>query len=67
MFLLLAALVGIPPVANFFGFELLDGYHWLIWLGLSVLPLIVAEYGKFWDNYKFHTAEKNRVAQQRIE
>jgi magnesium-transporting ATPase (P-type) len=66
MFLLLAALVGIPPVATFFGFALLDGYHWLIVIGLSVLPLIVAEYGKFWDNYKFATAERNRVAHQKI-
>ncbi|MDR0444006.1 MAG: cation-translocating P-type ATPase [Treponema sp.] len=66
MFLMMAALVGIPAIASSMGFALLDGYHWLIALGLSVIPLIVAEYGKFWDNYKFHTAEKNRVAQQKI-
>jgi magnesium-transporting ATPase (P-type) len=66
MFLFVAALVGIPPVAGFMGFTLMDGYHWLIALALSVIPLMVAEYGKFWDNYKFHVAEKNRVAQQKI-
>ena len=67
MMLFLAALVGIPPVANTMGLALLDGYHWLVALGLAVIPLVFAEYGKFWDNYKYAVAERTRVAQQKIE
>ena len=61
MILFMASLVGIPPVANFMGFMPLDGYHWLIAIGLSLVPLMVAEYSKFWDNHKFHSLEKTRV------
>ena len=64
MILVLAAMVGLPPIASAMGFTLLDGYHWLIAMGLSIIPLIIAEYGKFWDNYKSQTTEKNRVALQ---
>jgi calcium-translocating P-type ATPase len=67
LFLMFAALVGIPPIASFMGFTQIDGYHWLIALGLSLIPTITAEYGKFWDNYKYNAAERTRVAQQRIE
>ena len=62
----LAGMAGLAPAASVLGFTLMDGYHWLIAAGLSVIPLIVAEYGKFWDNYKYRVSEKNRVAQQRI-
>jgi magnesium-transporting ATPase (P-type) len=67
MFGFTASLVGVKPVANFMGFHLLDGYHWLIAAALSIIPLIFAEYNKFWDNYKLNVAEKNRVAQLRID
>ncbi|MCL2479552.1 MAG: cation-translocating P-type ATPase [Treponema sp.] len=67
MLFVLAGMVGLAPVANVLGLTLMDGYHWLIAVGLSILPLIVAEYGKFWDNYKYHVSEKNRVAQQKID
>ncbi|MCL2831673.1 MAG: cation-translocating P-type ATPase [Treponema sp.] len=67
MIAVLAGMVGLPPVAAVLGLALMDGYHWLIAMGLSLLPLIVAEYGKFWDNYKYHVSEKNRVAQQKID
>jgi calcium-translocating P-type ATPase len=67
MMLMLAAMVGFPPIANAMGFAVIKGYDWLIALGLSLLPLLVAEYGKFWDNYKLETLEKNRVALQKID
>jgi hypothetical protein len=44
----------------------MDGSHWLICLGLSFIPIMVAEYGKFWDNYKYKEAERQRVVQQKI-
>jgi calcium-translocating P-type ATPase len=66
MFLILAGLVAIPPVAFNLGFVALSGRQWLIALGISLLPILVAEYGKFWDNYKYYEAEKIRVTQQKI-
>ena len=35
--------------------------HWLVALGLTVVPTLVAEYQKFWDDYKWRTEEKHRV------
>jgi len=67
MFLALGGMVAIPPVAAVFGYARMSAAHWLITLGLSIIPILIAEYGKFWDNYKYHSAERNRVAQQRIE
>ena len=67
MFIALAGLVAIRPIADILKFVQIDGFHWLICAGLSVIPIIVAEYGKFWDNYKYHETERNRVAQQRIQ
>ncbi|MDR0320832.1 MAG: cation-translocating P-type ATPase [Treponema sp.] len=66
MFLVLAGLAAIPPVASALGLVAMDRYHWLIVAGVSLLPLIVAEYGKFWDNYKYSEAERLRVNQQKI-
>lgn len=59
-----AALVLIRPLADLFGFTAISLNHWLIVLGLMVVPTLVAEYEKFWDNRKFKTIEKNRVFQQ---
>ena len=66
MFLVMAALAVIPPVASVLGFVPMDIYHWLICIGLSAIPTMVAEYGKFWDNYKYKESERQRVAQQRV-
>ena len=64
MFMVLASLVAIPPIAFNLGFVSISGHQWLIALGIALLPITVAEYGKFWDNYKFREAEKLRVTQQ---
>jgi magnesium-transporting ATPase (P-type) len=66
MFVALAGLVAIPPIASTLGFVPLSGYQWLISLGIALLPITVAEYGKFWDNYKFREAEKLRVTQHEV-
>ena len=62
MILVFAALAAIPPVAHIFGFTSMDKYHWLIAIGLSLIPIMRAEYGKLWDNHKLSSLEKNRVA-----
>jgi len=73
MFLLLAGMALLPPLAgdlrgaNFFGLVQMNPYHWLICFGISLLPLLVAEYGKLWDNLRYHEAERLRVKQQRID
>ena len=67
MFLVFGALAGIPVVAPLFGLTAMSGKHWLITLGLSFLPILRAEYGKFWDNHKLSVVEKNRVIQQQID
>ncbi|MCL2809104.1 MAG: cation-translocating P-type ATPase [Treponema sp.] len=67
MIFMLAGMAAIPPVARALNFVAMDFYHWLICIGISFMPLMVAEYGKFWDNYKYHEAERLRVKQQRID
>jgi len=67
LFIALGALAVIPGLNELFGLYNMSIYHWLIALGLSFFPTLVAEYGKFWDNYKFKAQEKNRVAQLHIE
>ena len=64
MILIFTGLAAIPPVAPVFGFTAIGGYHWLIAIGLSILPTIRAEYGKLWDNHKFKSLERNRVKLQ---
>jgi len=66
MLFMLAAMAAIAPLAKALGFVAMDGWHWLICIGISLLPLLVAEYGKFWDNYKYNEAERLRVKQQKI-
>jgi magnesium-transporting ATPase (P-type) len=66
MILVFAALAAIPPMAQIFGFTAMDRTHWLIAIGLSLLPILRAEYGKLWDNYILNSMEKNRVTQQKI-
>jgi calcium-translocating P-type ATPase len=66
MLFMLTLMAAIPPVANALNFVVMDIHHWLICIGLSFVPITVAEYGKFWDNYKYNEAERLRVKQQQI-
>ncbi|MCL2370802.1 MAG: cation-translocating P-type ATPase, partial [Firmicutes bacterium] len=43
---------------------MLNGWHWLFAFLLCFGPIMVAEYGKFWDNYKLKNLEKTRVAKK---
>lgn len=54
-------LTGVPQIAVTLGFTPMSGNHWLIVIGLSLVPMAVAEYEKIWDNMKSRMAEKNRV------
>jgi len=66
MLIVLVAMAAIPPVASGLGLVAMDFYHWLICICISLIPLMVAEYGKFWDNYKYNETERLRVKQQKI-
>ena len=66
MVVIMGALVAIPGVNSFLGFaNFMSWQHWLIAIGLSFLPLIVAEYGKLWDFRNSRLADKNRVTLHR--
>ena len=67
LIIIFAAIVAVPHAANIFGMTAMSGKHWLIVLCLSFVPILRAEYGKLWDNHKLHEAEKNRVAQQKVD
>lgn len=43
-------LAAVPTVGKIFDLTAIGGYHWLIAAGLSLIPTIVAEIGKFIDN-----------------
>lgn len=47
---LFGLLVAFPPVGKIFGLTAIGSYHWLLALGLSLIPTAVAEIGKFIDN-----------------
>ncbi len=61
MLLIFAAIALIPPVAEAVGLGTLGGLQWLVVIGLTLVPTLVAEYGKFWDAVKSRSAENNRV------
>ena len=65
--LIFIAMTAIAPIASVFGFVPLSGLHWLIVIGLSIVPILVAEYEKMWDYQKQKVAEKNRVVRTRCE
>jgi len=67
LIILFALLAAIPAVAPIFGLTAMSGTHWLIAIGLSLIPTLRAEYGKLWDNFKLVEAEKTRVAHQKVD
>ena len=62
MLVLFALIAAIPPVASLMGLGALGWQQWLICIGLSLVPILVAEYGKLWDAIKSRNAELTRVA-----
>lgn len=65
MIVAFAFIVLIPGFGNIFGIEPIGLTHWLIVVGLSVLPTMVAEIGKFIDNYGMLQQYKRRLIKQR--
>jgi hypothetical protein len=49
MLFVLAALV-ITPFNHFFGLSAISGVHWLIVIGLSIVPTIMCEIFRLFDN-----------------
>ena len=67
MFVIFGALAAIPALNEALGLCNMSIFHWLLAFGLSLLPTLIAEYQKFWDNYKLRSVEKNRVALKKID
>ncbi|HIT89717.1 MAG TPA: cation-translocating P-type ATPase [Candidatus Merdenecus merdavium] len=56
MILSLVVLVSVPPLGKLFGLTTIEGTHWIIAIGLSILPTGFAELVKFITN---HVKEKD--------
>lgn len=65
MILVFALIVLIPGLGNIFGIASIGANHWLIAILLSVLPLIVAECGKYIDNMEIKQKYRNRIIRHR--
>lgn len=65
MIIVFALIVLIPGFGNIFGITAIGLNHWLIAIGLSVIPLIVAEVGKYVDNLGIRQKYRNRLIQHR--
>ena len=65
MIVVFALIVLIPGVGNIFGIGPIGFIQWIIVAGLSVLPLIVAEIGKYIDNYGMLQQYKRRSIKYR--
>lgn len=65
MILVFGFIVWILWFGNIFGIEPIGLIHWIIVVGLSVLPIIVAEIGKFIDNYGLLQQYKKRLIKPR--
>ncbi len=61
MLAVFALLAAIPPVATALGMTSLNIWQWLTVIGLAIIPLLVAEYGKLWDAVRSRSAEKLSV------
>lgn len=65
MLLVFALLLIIHPVGQIFGLVPISWKHWLIAIGLSIIPTIVAEIGKWRDNQE-HEKEYKTLLHRRI-
>jgi magnesium-transporting ATPase (P-type) len=65
MIVVFALIVLIPGLGNIFGIASIGANHWFIAIVLSVLPLIVAEIGKYIDNMGIRQRYKNRIIRHR--
>lgn len=61
MLAVFAVIAAVPPVASAIGLGELGWQQWLIAAALSLVPLLVAEYGKLWDAVRTKNTERTRV------
>jgi len=61
MVALFALMIAIPPFGRIFGLVPISGTHWGAAVILSVIPIIVAEIFKFFDNRSDRIEHKNRL------
>ena len=61
MLAVFAVIAAVPPVASAIGLGALGWQQWLIAAALSLVPLLVAEYGKLWDAVRTKNTERTRV------
>ena len=61
MIALFAVLVLIEPIAGIFGMVTISAEHWLIVVGLSVVPTITAEIGKLVNNHGEKILHQQRI------
>jgi len=66
MIALFALLVIVPPLASIFGMTAIGLNHWLIVIGLSTIPTIVAEIGKLIRNRGEIAEHKNRLVRHAV-
>ena len=62
MIVVFALIAAITPIAEALEMTALSWQQWMITIGLSLVPIIVAEYGKLWDAIKSRNIEKTRVS-----
>ena len=65
MIVIFALIVLIPGVGMIFGIKPIGAIHWLIVAGLSIIPFVVAEIGKFIDNYEINQKYRKRLMKHR--
>ena len=61
MLVLFTCMVLLPPLQFLFGLTSIGGLQWLIVLGLSLAPSIVAEFVKLWQNRRDSNRYKRRL------
>ena len=61
MIVVFALIAAVPPIAGALEMGTLGWQQWLIAIGLSLVPILVAEYGKLWDAIKSRNIERTRV------
>ena len=61
MIIVFALIAAVPPVASALEMSALGWQQWLIAAALSLVPLLVAEYGKLWDAVRSKNLEKTKV------
>ncbi|QQO07759.1 cation-translocating P-type ATPase [Breznakiella homolactica] len=61
MTLVFALFVLIPPVRDLLGLTAIGPYHWLVILGLTLVPTAVAEFEKLLENHTNILAYRNKI------